>query len=470
MSRDERERHPTLRARYLGEPLLEFGEGGLHDDPKAGIARHGPHSLGTPRHPRHTQIGFIGPAQSIDDAREWLSTATRGVRGNDKHPSFPGYAADRGFFAELGLADGPTESITQNELKGLTDETHGRARFEEMVGLLERKLRLLAERDRPPEIVIVTLPDDLVRKVRVANYRVRGVGPVHRDLRRDFKALAMRYRIPTQLVRSSTIDGRDSTHPSKIAWNLLTAMYFKAGGVPWAPHGLPAGTCFLGVSFFRPMGAPDKVQASLVQAFDERGEGLVLRGHEFAWDPDRQGRSPHLDAAQAEQLVQQALMRYQAEMKQTPRRVVVHKSSRFWPDERAGFEAALRGVSAFDLVALAPQSDMRLLTQAIYPPLRGTSFSVGEQDYLYTTGFIASLNEYHALGTPAPLLIADHVGQDTKRDDILREVLALSKMNWNAANFAGLMPITLRFSLLVGDILREIPADREPLPQFKFYM
>jgi len=34
----------------------------------------------------------------------------------------------------------------------------------------------------------------------------------------------------------------------------------------------------------------------------------------------------------------------------------------------------------------------------------------------------------------------------------------------------GLWPITLKFSRMVGDIMREIPADREPLTNFKFYM
>jgi hypothetical protein len=53
---------------------------------------------------------------------------------------------------------------------------------------------------------------------------------------------------------------------------------------------------------------------------------------------------------------------------------------------------------------------------------------------------------------------------------LLTEILALTKMNWNGANYGGLLPITLRFARLVGDILREIPPECEPLPQFKFYM
>jgi hypothetical protein len=67
------------------------------------------------------------------------------------------------------------------------------------------------------------------------------------------------------------------------------------------------------------------------------------------------------------------------------------------------------------------------------------------------------------------LQIADHKG-DTERAELLREVLVLTKMNWNSANMFGLMPITLRFSRLVGDVLREVPEDQKPKTKYKFYM
>ena len=40
----------------------------------------------------------------------------------------------------------------------------------------------------------------------------------------------------------------------------------------------------------------------------------------------------------------------------------------------------------------------------------------------------------------------------------------------NPMNMGGLKPITLRFAELVGNVLRELPADREPEPKYKFYM
>lgn len=68
---------------------------------------------------------------------------------------------------------------------------------------------------------------------------------------------------------------------------------------------------------------------------------------------------------------------------------------------------------------------------------------------------------------PSPLQVADHFG-DNSIETLLREILTLTKMSWNSAAFAGLMPITRRFSRLVGDIMRGLPKDREALPQFGY--
>ena len=86
--------------------------------------------------------------------------------------------------------------------------------------LLEDRLRLLAERDHPPQIVVVALPADVIRRCGAVDYIDPTLGQVHRDLRRAFKATAMEYRIPTQLVDPTTIQGKDDDHPSRTARDL----------------------------------------------------------------------------------------------------------------------------------------------------------------------------------------------------------------------------------------------------------
>lgn len=453
---------------------MTFADEQVHVDPKAGIARYGPRSYGRGEHPAAVRVGLVGTAETIATARRWLETNADGVSGDAKNPEFPGYQRDRGFCSDLIFDDGAHEAITQTELQDLLQGRRSqRERFEAALALVDEKLRVLGDRDNPPQYVVIGLPNELVRRCRVAEYHDPELGMVHRDLRRAIKATAMKYRIPTQLLRQTTMEGKDPTPASKIAWNFFTGLYFKAGGFPWGPHGLAPSTCYVGISFSRPLGSKrHSMQTSLVQAFDEHGEGLVLRGPDFQWDPDKEGTaSPHLTEQQAAELMDLVLTRYQRERHQMPRRVVVHKTSRYWPAEQSGFASALRGrVTQYDLMALSPQSEVRLITTSKYPPLRGTRFSIGDLDYLYTTGFIPALNEFHGMHVPSPLQIADHVGQDTSRETLLAEVLTLTKMNWNSAQLGGLFPITLRFSRLVGDIMREIPADRDPLAQFKYYM
>lgn len=223
------------------------------------------------------------------------------------------------------------------------------------------------------------------------------------------------------------------------------------------------------VSFYRPLGDSTNLRASVAQAFDESGDVFVLRGVPFAWDDSRQGKQPHLSQELASSLMTEVLARYKKERGQLPRRVVVHKRSRFAPDEREGFLAAATGMQV-DLVALRPADEFRLLREGRYPVMRGTHYSVGDNSYLYATGYLAALRRFPHGHVPTPLEVADHNGGDTSRRDLLKEILLLTKMNWNSANYAESLPITLRFASLVGDILREIPPQVTPQRRYAFYM
>jgi hypothetical protein len=417
-------------------------------------------------------VGFIGTAETISQAQEWIEINSQGIPGDESHPSFPGCGHDRGFHTSLEFSDKWKEQITRGEIDGLERVKSKPDQFERALSLLEEKMDLISRKDLLPEYIVVALPETLKNKYGTVNYSHATLGQVHRDLRRAFKARAMKHRIPTQLIDQATIEFRDPDNPSKIAWNFFTGLYFKAGGVPWAPVGLTPGSCYVGISFYRGLGSMDpRLHTSLIQAFDEHGEGLVLRGPDFMWDESEESRSPHLSAEDAFKLVNVVLDRYSNEMHQLPQRVVFHKSSRWAVEEAAGFGEALSNrVSNYDLLALSAQNSARLMPSSIYPTLRGTRFSVGRLDYIYTTGFIAGLNQFHGQHVPSPLQVADHIGYDTPREKLLREVLILTKMNWNSSRLGGLFPVTIRFSRLVGDIMREIPSDIEPLPQSKYYM
>ncbi len=161
------------------------------------------------------------------------------------------------------------------------------------------------------------------------------------------------------------------------------------------------------------------MRTSVAQAFAENGDAFVLRGNPFTWD----GKWPHLPADEAARLVADVIDRYTQTMQRPPRRLVVHKQSRFFPEERAGFQDALDGYE-YDLVALAPSTGVRIMRHGEYPPPRGACLSLGDRRYLYTTGYIPSLGRYPHGHVPTPVQITDHIG-GSATGDLLREVLLL---------------------------------------------
>lgn len=465
--------YPRISTEWFDEPKLLFANNMTHCDPKIGIALYGPRSLGTTRHKQEVHIGFIGTGEAMERARKFYGECAGGVAGDADHISFPGCRSDRGFRCDLRTDENLYEMIARQEILEALSIKNSRERFEFTLSLLQKKMDLLTRKDYPLDYIVLVPPTDLYQKCRVTDYTLRGVGKVHRDLRRAFKAIAMQFRKPTQILQETTIGlvstNRQLDHPSEIAWNLFTGLYFKVEGLPWGPVGLPPATCFIGISFFRPLGERSTLRTSVVQAFDENGEGLVLRGQNFHWDEQKQGKSPHLSEELANELIEMVLQQYLDERKQLPQRVVVHKSSRFEPEERSGFEKALAlKVKQYDLVSLHPSNDIRLIRAGRYPPVRGASFTLGEVSYLYTTGYIPSINGYPHGHVPSPQQIADHIG-DSSKSQIMREIMILTKMNFNSAELSGSSAITQQFSRLVGDILREVPSHEIPQFKYKYY-
>lgn len=280
----------------------------------------------------------------------------------------------------------------------------------------------------------------------------------------------MQYALPTQLVWESTLTrSRDTQDPATMAWNFFTAVYYKAGNVPWKLDFDTTGTCFIGVTFYRESPDPHSAtRTSLAQVFSESGEGLVLKGEPVTWDRERD-RKPHLTAESASRITAQALDLYTKHFGQAPARVVVHKTSRYWPEELEGFRSALTSVKSHDLLTLDKRG-IRFLRLGKEPPIRGTIIQLARRNYLvYTRGYIPFLRAYPGMRIPNSLEVVEHVG-DSSADKVCSEILALTKLNWNNCGFAGGSPITIAFSKQVGRILTELSTGIAPQTKYRFFM
>ena len=503
----------------ITEPRLLFGGGHTHVDPKTGLGLYGPYTIGDQPRPSLSSIivGFVGTASMVADAVEWVRSLGHPVLNDGSqpflYPSFPGFHSEHPFRCNLVVGEAWRETVDKR-LDAALRNPQFYERISTVIDAYISGIEVLAERDPVPQIILCCMPQDVidlctvqvtkggeVRRIKRTTGEKRAVKAVlhgqqflfpeldpeapleelpwaHENLRRGLKARCMRFGIPTQLVWPRTI-GNVITRTGKLAsqdratkaWNFTTALYYKAGGIPWRLAEVEEGVCYVGVAFYRELAERSQLmRTAMAQAFTSSGDGYVIRGNTFDWDPAEQGRSPHLDADSAASLIRQVLELYRRQNRgANPRRIVIHKSSRYSTDELVGFRRAVNGVARADLLTIGDRR-IQFFRSGQYPPLRCTYVRFTHTNQLlYTVGYVPYLRTYPGARVPRPIEILEHHG-DSSWDLNLREILGLTKMNWNSADFAGSLPVTLAFARKVGQVLAEMPPAVTPREEFRFYM
>lgn len=483
-----------MRAAVLEEPPLEFGGGGRHLDPRFGLVSYGPADFATNGAPSVIRVGVVGDAAGVDGLREWLLACREPVAARKTHlenlfPSFPGFTPEGPFASEVTF-DGRLQRLLPprllDRLAGMDRDTAIR----EAVDLFCAEIESLAEGGRCDVILCARPPqlrdeeDEDDEDGARPRPRTRRAAPGQIDFHDLLKARAMRYRVPIQIVRPTTWDptkARDQAHDSRKrrqlqdeasrAWNLHTALYYKAGGVPWRlrREATDLQTCFIGVSFFRSLDQ-QALHTSVAQVFNERGDGVIVRGEQATISKD--DRQPHLSSEDAKGLLIDAIDRYHREHRTRPARVVLHKSSRFDAAEIAGFHegADAERLDGVELIWVSRSDAGRLYRKGSNPPLRGTILSLDERDHLlYTRGSVPFYATYPGMYVPQPLAL--HLQTSSRSaTEIAAETLALTKLNWNQTRMDGRHPITLRTAERVGGILRFLDSDDPVAARYAFYM
>jgi hypothetical protein len=227
-------------------------------------------------------------------------------------------------------------------------------------------------------------------------------------------------------------------------------------------------TCFVGISFYKSLDG-DRLLTSVAQVFNERGEGVIVKGAQAQLSND--DRQPHLAESDAQALLTNAVSVYRKEHRTMPARLVVHKTSKMTEGEIRGFRSASEEskVDAVELLSLR-RSFTRLFRAGTYPPLRGTFLSLQSGiGILYLRGSVQFFQAYPGMYVPRPLELTV-ASSETPLEQLAKELLSLSKLNWNNTQFDGGEPITVRAARRVGDILKCVAEGQRIQPSFRFYI
>ena len=494
---------PTLTIKHIEEPKISMKDGIDLPEPKMAWTLFGPNqkkNLETV-----INLGIIGDKNSIDKVRDLFQKMQTEVKGKDDtllHISFPGLDKLKIKFNSESQAE-----ILSSELKQLNNTVTFSERVLTSVEMIKEKISSLMDREPSPNLLVLAYPkiidqycvegaigkknlykktklEKRIERQRKYNQTLEDFLDIKEskikyepvDLHSLVKLECMKHNIPIQIIRPLTYEPYNIERPQReddatICWNLLIAMFYKANNIPWSVKGIMEDTCYIGITFFRDRDDPANVKTALAQIFSLNVEGYVIKGDHAILD---EKNAPHVSGKEAFSLIKKAIEVYKRNNDDMiPKRIVIHKSSRYNEDEKEGFLAASEGIPKKDLLALETRGITKLIRWGRHPPVRGTMVKLPDESMLlYTSGYISYLEVYPGPRVPSPLEILEHFG-DATMDIIGREILALTKLNWNHAKFCIKEPITIAFSRRVGSILREMPPYMNPKDigaKFKFYM
>lgn len=447
----------------LEEPKLHFGPDATQteSDPRRGLVRHGPLdiNLGLIDKATPVTVGVVSVSNGVQTLLRHLHNlnSSRPKRENDRTGTdYPGFLPV--YRRPLRLPESPN-----SELVHVLDLNTGRnLSFESIVDSYFDAAVDMAKKLPKNSPVVLHVPELLKDFFSVRTPEGR------KDLRLAIKARVIDTGICTQLVkdRSTNAGAFDYTNTM---WNLSLALYYKAAAVPWRIKPEIDETCYIGVSFaIKQTGGRQEVLIGLAELFNSYGEGITISAIE---DRDfRTGRGYHLSHEKMRNLLSSAIDAYSQSLGRTPYRVVVHKSTAFLGDELAGAGEALGEIPQVDLVHVETGSILRLLTNTGFPPQRGTFLKLTEgRGLLYTTGVVPLYGTYPGAHIPAPLEIHKHQGERSI-ETLAAEVLTLAKMNWNTSNLMSRVPVTLRYSDRIADVMKYRDVRKEKFFDFRLYV
>lgn len=499
---------------YFPEPLVLVGHGQRAQHPRDGLYLAGP--LMEAPVPRELRAGVIGTANGIDKYSRWVTTVANFIpaHGPGNLAPFPGFHAAFGF----AWPTHPTYTATLSK-EDILKEIHRTNRHEAVYNTVSMYVdeiqRYVREEDQVVDLWFLLLPEAVYRygrpeiplpahlrhpsSVNLTRQRLRmlqrqvslfadeemvlELSHFAANFHHQLKARLLGTGAVVQLIRESTLDASLASGPqmrghrqvqdlATVAWNLSTTTFFKVVGRPWKLADVREGVCYVGLVFKQ-----DDTQASTANAccgaqlFLDSGDGVVFKGAVGPWYSEAVGEY-HLSPQAASELMSAVMSSYRRVLGHEPKEVFIHGKARFWDDEWSGFEEATpRGTR---LVGIRIRDDERLKGFAPdkMPVPRGMAWlPTSRSGYLWTKGYIARLNTYPGFEVPNPLSIEICRGQ-ARLPQVMRDILGLTKVNFNTCNFGDGLPVTLRFADAVGDILTSVPTSTElraPLP-FKHYI
>jgi hypothetical protein len=522
MGRSGRRAAPIRKPRtiHVPEPMLRFGHGQRCEYVKDGLFSFGPLAPIPSR--GALRFGVVGTTEGMRRFDRWSESIRTGIPCADDKAhkmSWPGFSAV--FEIEWPKEPLARVMVDHDSVRNAIRRENRHEAVYEAVGIFETAIRRYLEKEeslpdfwfvvideevfrlgRPEQIVPVAVRTESMLPMSSRSARksqAGGTALLFPEWQKDaeatlaveayevnfhnqLKARMLQHRAVIQILRETTItpdefvDARGKPKrkvddPATVAWNLCTTAFFKAQGKPWQLDAVRPGVCYVGL-VYKQLHAPTANANACcgAQMFLDSGDGVVFKGVDGNWYK-ADTKECHISEDKAAELMSTVVASYRDKHGGPPTELFIHGKARFDEAEWKGFRSAVPSGTQLAGVRIRRSLDDRLYRgQGATPVLRGIAAITSKyRALLWSRGYVPRLRTYPGWEVPAPIDVEISQGE-ADIDQVLTDVLGLTKLNYNACIYADGMPVTLRFANAVGEILTAIPSnDYRPLP-FRYYI
>ncbi len=492
-----------MKSFYVPEPDLIFKDGKTCTDPRIGLLNYQPNGL--PNKNFEIPIGIIGSKSSKNRAIDFLNFLKYSIEGkmypnsNIRSVNFPGLYRDGPLGFYFKIDNNYSQEILDYKIENIIDSSSRKEAIILFANEITQILEDLGAQNPPRPIILLAIPRKILKKcvdpflksnkIKLSDRYYRNLKriaklpdeekPLFFDFHNYIKVIGYKLNLTTQIILPETLNFKagDEEDPATLAWNFCVAQYYKYLGVPWKLADLNPETVHVGISFYYDINLRNSViiKAAIAQVYMRTGDSQIARGLEIDVKNEEDIRRTNLTEDESFDIIQKAIMLYRRQHEnRNPYRLVIHKKSMYTEQEIEGFSKAAAKVETHDYLHIKEYCNFKVLTPTKYPIMRGSVFQRKSNNKniinLFTTGYIPCFDTYQGSFVPKPIeIIVEEAESGVER--IAKDILDLTKLDWNSADFCKRLPATIAVSQKVGNIMGELRGrDIEPPTAYYNYM
>ncbi len=448
----------------IQEPLLVFAGGNKSKNPLLGLKMYGPYGLDL-NYLDTIRIASLTPLGCTSKVNALITELSSHISPKYAKEYYPDYTGFENIFRTKIILDKTLNFEFDAEMGALAKSLN----INSFKYKLKEYLLTVSRQKTTFDVLFIYLPNEWQMIFRTTDF----------NLHNFIKASAAPLGIPIQIIT----DKSNNNCRANVMWGISIATYSKAGGVPWKLDVSNNDEAFVGLSY-----AMNKHSEGISyitccsQIFDSAGIGFEFIAYDVSnFKMDENNKNPYLSEQEIMNIMSKCLQIYQnTHSGKVPKKITVHKNIPFSEDEIRGCRKAFGKGIDLELIQIQ-NTDWQGIKIAAkkcphnYPCDRGCFIPLKNNECLLWLQGNVNIDgknifkEGALTPIPHPVIVKKYLGSNSWYETCC-SILGLTKVDWNNNTLYKSSPITLQYSSLFAQVVRDVPEIMRQKYNYRFFM